>query len=61
MPEIKTILIKDSNGNKAFRVGRDKDGSYFAERRGDLMDCEVKIMLDSGERITIPAGRRKGY
>ncbi|MFA7197506.1 MAG: hypothetical protein WC092_08290 [Anaerovoracaceae bacterium] len=57
MPNIKTIIIKDDEMLKMFRIGKDRDGSYYAERRGDLIDCDVKIILDNREQIIIP-GRR---
>lgn len=58
MPEIKTIIIRDNEQLKMFRIGKDKDGSYFAERRGDLWDCDVKIILNNREQIVIPGRKR---
>jgi hypothetical protein len=54
---IKTVIIKDQDGRKVFRVGKDGKG-YYAERRGDLMDFPITIVLESGERIKIPGNRR---
>lgn len=59
MPNIKTIIIKDDETLKMFRIGKDRDGAYYAERRGDLIDCDVKIILDNREQIIIPGGRKR--
>jgi hypothetical protein len=52
---MKSILIKDENGDKLIKIYTNGKGEYFVERASSVAPFTCVITLESKERITIPS------
>jgi hypothetical protein len=55
---MKSITIKDMNGEKMIRVFHNGEGEYFVERLSTLPPFTVVIVLENNERITIHSAKK---
>jgi len=51
---MKSVTIKDMNGQKLIKIFHNGKGEYFVERNHKVADCDVLIVLDDRSRITFP-------